>query len=139
MRASRARPTRAAQNGERKGWPVPPLGAAACKPTGLHLQRDRKERSNFGDGCLTSRAGHMATLRQPDARKQAAGDSVDAVERGHDISFAVDPGHCQEHDMNASPNIDPVTERSDSDVVHWLTNGTRDERFIDNIFAELCV
>jgi hypothetical protein len=23
--------------------------------------------------------------------------------------------------------------------VHWLTNDTRDERFIDNIFAELCV
>ena len=38
--------------------------------------------------------------------------------------------------MNASPNIDPVTA---SDVVHWLTNDTRDERFIDNIFAELCV
>ena len=38
--------------------------------------------------------------------------------------------------MNAPPKIDPV---SDSDVVHWLTNGTRDERFIDNIFAEMCV
>jgi adenylate cyclase len=36
--------------------------------------------------------------------------------------------------MNAPPKID-----SDSDVVHWLTNGTRDERFLDNIFAELCV
>jgi adenylate cyclase len=41
--------------------------------------------------------------------------------------------------MNAPPNIDPVTAHSDSDVVHWLTNDTRDERFIDNIFAELCV
>ena len=41
--------------------------------------------------------------------------------------------------MNAPPNIDPVTRYSDSDVVHWLTNDTRDERFIDNIFAELCV
>src|SRR3984893_17809373 len=41
--------------------------------------------------------------------------------------------------MNASPNIDPVTAHSDSDVVHWLTNDTRDERFIDDIFAELCV
>jgi len=39
--------------------------------------------------------------------------------------------------MNAPPNIDPVTAYSD--VVHWLTNDTRDERFIDNIFAELCV
>jgi len=41
--------------------------------------------------------------------------------------------------MDAPPNIDPVTAHSDSDVVHWLTNETRDERFIDNIFAELCV
>src|SRR6266436_4619390 len=45
----------------------------------------------------------------------------------------------QEQDMNAPPKIDPVTAHSDSDVVHWLTNETRDERFIDNIFAELCV
>src|ERR1700741_2019972 len=37
------------------------------------------------------------------------------------------------------PNIDSVAARPDSDVVHWLTNDTRDERFIDNIFAELCV
>src|SRR5215475_10799528 len=41
--------------------------------------------------------------------------------------------------MNAPPNIDSVTTHSDSDVVHWLANDTRDERFIDNIFAELCV
>lgn len=41
--------------------------------------------------------------------------------------------------MNAPPSIDPVTAHSDSDVVHWLINDTRDERFIDNIFAELCV
>jgi len=33
--------------------------------------------------------------------------------------------------MNAPPNIDPVAAHSDSDVVHWLTNNTRDERFID--------
>jgi len=41
--------------------------------------------------------------------------------------------------MNAPTNIDPATAHSDVDVVHWLTNDTRDERFIDNIFAELCV
>jgi len=41
--------------------------------------------------------------------------------------------------MNAPPNIDPVTAHCDGDVVHWLTNDTRDERFIDNIFAELCL
>ena len=41
--------------------------------------------------------------------------------------------------MKAPPNIDSVTTRSGSDVVHWLANNTRDERFIDNVFAELCV
>jgi adenylate cyclase len=41
--------------------------------------------------------------------------------------------------MNAPPNIDPVTGDSVDDVLHWLTNDARDERFIDNIFAELCV
>ena len=41
--------------------------------------------------------------------------------------------------MNVLTNIDPVTGHTDSDVVHWLTNDTRDERFIDNIFAEMCV
>ncbi|MGA7808706.1 adenylate/guanylate cyclase domain-containing protein [Bradyrhizobium sp.] len=41
--------------------------------------------------------------------------------------------------MNALPNIDPVPTHSDGEVVHWLTNDTRDERFIDNIFAELCM
>ena len=41
--------------------------------------------------------------------------------------------------MNALPNIDPPTAQSDSDVAHWLTNDTHDERFLDNIFAELCV
>src|ERR1700735_3881569 len=41
--------------------------------------------------------------------------------------------------MNASPNIDHVTTLSDGDVLHWLTNDTRGERFLDNIFAELCL
>src|SRR5215471_3144756 len=41
--------------------------------------------------------------------------------------------------MKAPPNIDSVATRFDTDVVHWLANDTRDERFIDNIFAELCV
>ena len=54
---------------------------------------------------------------------------ADALEQGHDISCTVDPGHCS--DMNAPPNVDPATGHSDSDVVHWLTNGTRDERFIE--------
>ena len=41
--------------------------------------------------------------------------------------------------MSAPPNSDTVTAGSDRDAVHWLINDTRDERFIDNIFAELCV
>ena len=31
--------------------------------------------------------------------------------------------------MKAPPSIDPVTAHSDSDVMHWLTNDARDERF----------
>ena len=41
--------------------------------------------------------------------------------------------------MNAPTTIGPVTASPDGDVVHWLTNDTRDERFIDNIFAQLCI
>jgi adenylate cyclase len=41
--------------------------------------------------------------------------------------------------MNAPPNIDPAKASSGGEIVHWLTHGTRDERFLDNIFAELCV
>jgi adenylate cyclase len=38
--------------------------------------------------------------------------------------------------MDAPPTIDPAVAHSLGDVVHWLTSETRDERFIDNIFAE---
>ena len=41
--------------------------------------------------------------------------------------------------MSSLPNIASGTAYSDDDIVHWLTNGTREERFIDNIFAELCM
>jgi adenylate cyclase len=40
--------------------------------------------------------------------------------------------------MNALPR-DPVAAQLENDVLRWLTNDTRDERFIDNIFAELCI
>ncbi|GKQ55552.1 adenylate/guanylate cyclase domain-containing protein [Bradyrhizobium sp. Ce-3] len=40
--------------------------------------------------------------------------------------------------MNA-PNTESVTPQSDGEVVAWLTNETRDQRFIDNILAELCI
>jgi adenylate cyclase len=39
--------------------------------------------------------------------------------------------------MNAPPNIDPATYSDD--VIHWLINDTRDERFVDNLFVEMCV
>ena len=92
-----------------------------------------------GATAASSRAGHAATLRQPDARKQAAADSVDVVEQDTTYPVPSVKVTAQEHGMNAPPNIDPVTAHSDRDVLHWLTNDTRDERFIDNIFAELCV
>ena len=40
--------------------------------------------------------------------------------------------------MDAPQNIDSAAPAVD-DVVRWLTNDTREERFIDNIFAELCI
>lgn len=40
--------------------------------------------------------------------------------------------------MNAPRNDELIHSGSDG-VVDWLTNGTRDERFIDNIFAEMCM
>lgn len=40
-------------------------------------------------------------------------------------------------DMNP-PTIDHAPTQADA-VVDWLTHGTRDERFIDNIFAEMCI
>jgi adenylate cyclase len=66
--------------------------------------------------------------------------AVDDVEREHDIYCAASIRvTAQEQDMNAPLNIDPIAAHSDNDVVHWLANDTRDERFIDNIFVELCV
>ncbi len=41
--------------------------------------------------------------------------------------------------MDAPSTTDSVAAYSVDDVVHWLTNETRDERFIDNIFAQLCI
>jgi adenylate cyclase len=40
--------------------------------------------------------------------------------------------------MKASPNMDSATALFDNDIVHWLANDTRDERFLDSIFTELC-
>jgi len=40
--------------------------------------------------------------------------------------------------MDATSTIEPAAY-SLGDVVRWLTSETRDERFVDNIFAELCM
>ncbi|MBR0851552.1 adenylate/guanylate cyclase domain-containing protein [Bradyrhizobium diazoefficiens] len=40
--------------------------------------------------------------------------------------------------MNNPQNTEAVHSGSDA-VIDWLTNGTRDQRFIDNIFAEMCI
>jgi adenylate cyclase len=46
-------------------------------------------------------------------------------------------GKLNGQDMNApDQNLSPAL--SDG-VIDWLTNGTRDQRFIDNIFAEMCI
>jgi adenylate cyclase len=41
--------------------------------------------------------------------------------------------------MDAPSSIDPTAAYSLDDVAHWLTSETRDQRFIDNLFAELCM
>ena len=41
--------------------------------------------------------------------------------------------------MDLPQTIDSSSACSDDEVLRWLTNDTRDERFIDNIFAELCI
>lgn len=38
----------------------------------------------------------------------------------------------------SAPRNDELTHSGSDAVVDWLTNGTRGERFIDNIFAEMC-
>jgi adenylate cyclase len=41
--------------------------------------------------------------------------------------------------MDSLANIDPSRPQSADDVVRWLVNDTRDQRFIDNLFAEMCL
>src|SRR5262249_25969508 len=53
---------------------------------------------------------------------------------GRNTTYPAPRTPAEEQPMNAPPNIP-----SADDVVHWLANGTRDERFIDNIFTELCI
>jgi adenylate cyclase len=41
--------------------------------------------------------------------------------------------------MMSVPRHDELIQSGSDGVVDWLTNGTRDQRFIDNIFAEMCI
>ncbi|MET3910500.1 adenylate cyclase [Bradyrhizobium sp. S3.3.6] len=41
--------------------------------------------------------------------------------------------------MMSAPRNDELIHSGSDAVVDWLTNGTRDQRFIDNIFAEMCI
>jgi adenylate cyclase len=41
--------------------------------------------------------------------------------------------------MDAPSAIDSAATQSLGDVAHWLTSETRNERFVDNIFAEFCM
>jgi adenylate cyclase len=87
-------------------------------------------------GCKSGRSGAAAALRRrPDGRNEIAA-TVLTASRG-DTTYAPSsiPVIAQEQAMNAPP----ITAHFESDVMQWLTNGTRDQRFIDNIFAELCV
>jgi adenylate cyclase len=62
---------------------------------------------------------------------------IDAAE--WDTTYPMPPEPtAEEQAMDAPTTIDPVVGHSLGDVVHWLTSETRDERFIDNIFVELC-
>jgi adenylate cyclase len=72
-------------------------------------------------------------------RKQVVTGSVDSGAWRHDISRIVIRFAIEGQDMTAPPDIDRAIAHFDGDVLRWLTNDTRDERFIDNIFAELCI
>jgi len=41
--------------------------------------------------------------------------------------------------MTAPPNNDDSVRSGSDAVIDWLINGTRDERFVDNIFAQMCI
>ena len=41
--------------------------------------------------------------------------------------------------MTAPPTLPTPAAQAEEGVLHWLTNETHDQRFIDNIFAEMCL
>jgi adenylate cyclase len=74
---------------------------------------------------------------QTRGRQHVIAAHLDVVQRSDKMAK-----HAHDAEPNSSmidANIDSATIRPDDDVVDWLTNRTRDERFIDNIFAQMCI
>jgi len=71
------------------------------------------------------------------SHRQIAAEGVDVAMREHDIW--IQAAWEQDQDMDAPLNIDFAATQPENDVVHWLTSDTREERFLDNIFAEMCI
>jgi len=61
----------------------------------------------------------------------------DAVKR--DTTYPCHRSTAQSKDMKRAAKHRSRHRGFDCDVLHWLTNDARDERFLDNIFAELCL
>jgi adenylate cyclase len=119
------------------------LGAAAPSAAALIADAVSKIGSigpTWGEGAKTFKLRHKKT------RESSIG-SIGCCACPHRDAVAPDTicpvpsiqATARELDMNAPPEIDPINALSFSDVVHWLTNDARDERFIENIFAELCI
>src|SRR4051812_30864195 len=71
----------------------PAQTADKCRAPDRHTIGPSSYTAERGAIAVAPRAGH-ATTHPNDARKLIVADSVDALERGHDISCTVDPGHC---------------------------------------------
>jgi hypothetical protein len=71
------------ENGLQIGRRKNHVRSSDLKPSGVDGVKDESDE-----------ATSEVTYRQPDARKQIAADSVDAVEWAHNISCTVDLGHC---------------------------------------------
>ena len=129
-------------------WELPVLGAVPA-PAAVLIRPDGYV-AWVGDVTEPGLADALTTWFGPPAagnRKgfqwsrwmQARSGSIDGVDRKHDISGTVDPGHRSGARYGRAAKHRSRRRAFRRDVVHWLTNGTRDERFIDNIFAEMCV
>jgi adenylate cyclase len=75
---------------------------------------------------------------RPVTRQKGLCVVIDAAE--WDTTYPVPPELiAEEQAMDVPSAINPAVAHPHGDVAHWLTSETRHERFIDNIFAELCM